>query len=233
MRIIVFSFFFVTCSLLASATSPEEYKVKHYRHELNISIGSIAPVSSWSNDYEKDVRSGFGRYDLEGTNVLLYKWGEAPGIYATNALKAASYYYHINHYVAVGGFFGYCNVKDNWGTPKLYELAEDRITAGLTDVKGTSLFIMPSAKWTCMNCRWCTLYMKLSCGVHYQRLHLDSDLIPAERREPYEKSHIGLAFNWTPFGWEVGSGKIRWFCEFGVGLNSNVQTGLTYRFGRY
>lgn len=233
MKSIVVSVLFVACAVCAFASSPEEYRVKHYRHELNLSIGNIAVVSSWSNDYEKDVRNGLGRYDLDGTTVLLYKWDEEPAIYAANALKAASYYYHFNHYVAAGGLFGFCSVKDHWGTPQLYELAAGKTTRGFTDVRGTSLFIMPSVKWKCMNCRWCSLYMKLSCGAHYQRLHLDSDLIPAEQKEPYEKSHVGFAFHITPFGWEIGSGRIRWFCEFGVGMNSNVQTGLTYRFRRY
>jgi len=35
------------------------------------------------------------------------------------------------------------------------------------------------------------------------------------------------------FGWEIRNQKVRWFIEFGLGLNPNFQTGLTYRFGRY
>lgn len=231
---VVLSFLSIVCSMSAFAANPEKSSVSLYRHEVNVNIGYIYVRSGWSNDYEKNLREIPGPYDLQGTTVLLYKWeNDVPKLKPTTPLISASYYYHLKPYLAIGTFFGFCGVRDSWGYPELYELKEKKKTTGDTDVKGTSLFFMPSVKLSVLNSRWCSLYMKLSAGIHYQSLYLDSDLLQVQQIDEKKENHVGFACNVTPFGWEIGTKNLRWFVEFGVGTNSNIQTGLTYRFGEY
>ena len=227
-------------ALYTSAFAQEqvESKTRYYRHEVNVSIGGIRVSSGWSNDYERSVMNQFGLVvgkagggSGPGTGIV-YQWEDDPDLGNDNALKAVSYYYHFNNRIAVGGLFGGCRVSDWLGYPEAYKPREIQKT-GYTDVKGTSLYLMPSVKWSWLNNRWCSLYMKATAGFHYQSLYLDSETIPKEQTDEYDRSHLSLGYYVTPFGWEIGKQKVRWFMEFGLGSNANFQTGLTYRFGRY
>ena len=57
--------------------------------------------------------------------------------------------------------------------------------------------------------------------------------IEREQTDEYKDHHLGLAYNITPFGWEIGKQKVRWLMQFGFNSSVNFQTGLTFRFGRY
>lgn len=221
-----------------SEKQAKESKTRYYRHEVNVSIGGVNVRSGWSDDYENNVMERFGlvvgRFGAShgpGTGVW-FEWEDKPSLSTDNSLKAISYYYHFDHHIAIGGLFGFCNVKDCLGYPEVYKEGETQKT-GYTDVKGTSLFIMPSAKWSWVNNRWCSLYMKVSAGFHYQSLYLNSETIPSEQTDEYKKKHLGFAYYVTPIGWEIGRQKVRWFMELGLGSNTNFQTGLTYRFKRF
>ena len=229
--------FLLTSTFIVNASNPKESKTRYYKHEVNVSIGGVGVRSGWSNDYEQSVMNRFGLVvgragggNGAGTGVI-YEWDDGPDLTNDNALKAVSYYYHFNNRIAVGGLFGGCRIYDWLGYPEVYKQGEIQKT-GYTDVKGTSLFLMPSVKWSWLNNRWCSLYMKASAGLHYQNLYLDSETIPKEQTDEYDKSHLGRYYI-TPFGWEIGKQKVRWFMEFGIGSNKNFQTGLAYRFGRY
>ena len=234
MKYIVISFFLIS-AISAFASEPEKTKTRYYRHEISISIGGSTVRSKWSDSYEYDVKDAFGNYKRNGTNVLLYKWEHNEGLKTRNVLKTVSYYYHLDNSAAIGVLFGFCNVQYELGYPEFYELelSIGNMKKGYTDVRGTSFFLMPSFKGTWLNNSWCSLYAKVSAGVHIQNLYLDSDLIPAEQKDDYNKSHMDFAYCFTPFGWEIGKQKVRWYVEFGLGSNSNIQTGLIYRFGRY
>ena len=213
-----------------SEKQAKESKTRYYRHEINVSIGGIGVRSGWSNDYENSVMDRFGLVVLKaGSNGVVYESKGKPDLGTDNPLKAISYYYHLDQRIAVGGLFSFCNVQDRLGYPEVYKKEEIQKN-GYTDVKGTSLFIMPSAKWSWVNNSWCSLYMKVSAGFHYQSLYLNSETIPSEQTDEYKKRHLGFAYYVTPFGWEIGRQKVRWFMEVGVGSNTNIQTGLKYRF---
>ena len=215
------------------ADEPKESKTRYYRHEVNVSIGGIRVRSGWSNDYERTVMNKFGLVvGKSGSNGVWYEWEDEPDLGNNNALKAVSYYYHFNHHIAVGGLFGGCRVRDWLGYPAVYRKDETQET-GFTDILGTSLFLMPSVKWSWLNNRWFSLYIKATAGFHYQSLYLDSETISKEQTDEYDKSHLSFGYYVTPFGWEIGKQKVRWFMEFGLGSNTNFQMGLTYRFGRY
>ena len=77
------------------------------------------------------------------------------------------------------------------------------------------------------------VYKPATAGFHYQSLYLDSETIPKEQTDEFDKSHLSLGYYITPFGWEIGKQKVRWFMEFGLGSNTNFQTGFTFRFWRY
>ena len=225
--------FAILVELHTVAQEPNESKTRFYRHEVNVSIGGGRVRSGWSDDYEQSVMNRFGLVvGRAGDGEVIYECIYNPDLGTDNPLKAISYYYHIDHHFAFGGMFGYCNVKDWLGYPESYKPGEIQKT-GYTDVKGTSLYLMPSVKWSWLNNRWCSLYMKATAGFHYQSLYLDSETIPNEQTDEFDKSHLSLGYYVTPFGWEIGKQKVRWFMEFGLGSNANFQTGLTYRFGRY
>lgn len=211
----------------------KESKTRYYRHEVNVSIGGIRVRSGWSNDYERSVMNHFGLVvGKAGDGKVVYESLESPDLGNHNALKALSYYYHLNYHIAIGGLLGCCSVSDWLGYPEVYKPGETQKT-GYTDVKGASWFLMPSVKWTWLNNHWCSLYMKATAGFHHQSLHLDSETIPKAETDEFDKSHLSIGYYITPFGWEIGRQKVRWFMEFGLGSNTNFQTGLSYRFGRY
>ena len=237
-RIVILLCIALVIPVSSFADEPEESDTRNYRHEINVSIGGIRVHSGWSNDYERSVMNLFGLVvgkagggSGPGTGII-YQWEDGPDLRSDNALKAVSYYYHFNNRIAVGGLFGGCCVRDWLGYPEVYKPEEIQKT-GYTDVKGTSLYLMPSVKWSWLNNRWCSFYMKATAGFHYQSLYLDSETIPKEQTVDFDKSHLSLGYYLTPFGWEIGKQKIRWFMEFGLGSNTNFQTGLTFRFGRY
>ena len=215
------------------ASEPDNSRARYYRHEVNVSIGNIRVRSGWSDDYERSVMNRFGLVvGKEGNEKVIYEMKGGPDLRTDNPLKAISYYYHLDHHFAVGGMFGFCNIQDRLGYPKVYRQEEIQKT-GYTNVKGTSLFIMPSVKWSWLNNRWCSIYMKAATGFHYQSLHLDSESTPKNQADEYDKSHLNFGYYITPFGWEIGKQQVRCFMEFGLGSNTNFQVGLTYRFGRY
>ena len=233
MRELVISVISLVFVLSSFAQEPKTSKTRYYRHEMNVNIGRIGVRSGWSNDYERSMMNQFGLVvGRTGDGKVVYEWKDDPDLGTDNPLKAISYYYHIDHHIAVGGMFGFCNVHDWLEYPKVYRQSEIQKT-GDTDVRGTSIFLMPSVKWSWLNNQWCSLYMKATAGCHYQSLYLDSEAIPKEQTDEFDKNHLSLGFYVTPFGWEIGTQKVRWFMEFGFGTNTNLQTGLTYRFGRY
>ena len=218
---------------IVGATETEKDKTRYYRHEVNVGVGSIGACSSWSSDYERSVMNHFGLVAVKtgishgpGTGIV-YGWDDddVPDLRSDNALKCVSYYYHFNNRIAVGGLFGGCRVFDWLGYPVVNKSGEIQKT-GYTDVKGTSLYLMPSIKWAWLNNRWCSLYMKATAGFHYQSLYLNSETIPKEQTDEFDKSHLSLGYYVTPFGWEIGKQKVRWFMEFGLGSNTNFQTGV-------
>lgn len=215
----------------------KESKVKFYRHEISLSIYGIGVQSGWSDDYENSVMNRFGLVVGEGGigypgEGVLYRYFDRPNLKEDSTPIAINYYYHLDHHVALGGFFGFSKAEDWLGYPEVYKQDEIQKT-GYTYVKGTSLFLMPSVKWSWLNLSWCSFYATASAGLHYQSLHLDSETIPREQTDEYKDHHLGLAYNITPFGWEIGKQKVRWLMQFGFNSSVNFQTGLTFRFGRY
>lgn len=240
MRRLLLSVIGSTLYISAFAQEIAVSKTCYYRHEVNVSIGTIGVRSGWSNDYERSLMNQFGLVVGKtgmshgpGTGIV-YAGDNDPDLRRGNALKTVNYYYHFNRRIAVGGLFGGCRVRDWLGYPEVYKPKPGEIQkTGYTDVKGTSWFLMPSVKWSWLNNRWCSLYAKATAGFHFQSLYLDSEAIPKEQTDEYDNSHLSLGYYVTPFGWEIGKWKVRWFIEFGLGSNSNFQTGLTYRFERY
>ena len=237
MRRILLSVIISALYTSAFAQEPVKNKTRYYRHEVNVGLGLIGVRSGWSNDYERSVMNQFGLVagSVGGgsrTGEIIYEGNDSPNLRFNTPLMSTSYYYHFNKRIAVGGLFGGCRVHDWLGYLDVHEQEEVQKT-GYTYVKGTSLFLMPSLKWSWLNNRWCSLYMKATAGLHYHALHLDSETIPKEQTEEYDKNHLSLGYYFTPFGWEIGKQKVRWFMEFGFGSNTNFQIGLTYRFRKY
>ena len=65
-------------------------------------------------------------------------------------------------------------------------------------------------------------------------LNFKSDIIPQEKvGDLKDKSSMHFAYTLTPFGWEIGKQKVRWFMEWGIGSSYNFKMGLAYRFERF
>ena len=223
------------CGLKLFASNQKESKVRYYRHEVNVGIGYSTVRTGWSDEYEKSVMDRFGLVvGMGGQDGVIMQSKGHPNLRQNTpyiSYISLGYYYHLSHNWAVGGYAGYLKENDWLGYPKIYNDKEYQ-KRGYTDVKGTSLFMMPSVKWLWMNSRWCSLYSKASAGFHYQSLHLDSEILTNEETQEFKKSHMGFAYVITPIGWEIGKRNIRFLMEFGLGSNSNLRIGIVYRFGR-
>lgn len=191
------------------SSEPKDGKTSYYRHEVNVGIGMMFLSCKQWDYYEDNIFASFhvGREH--------YMWDTHP----TSGLHLG-YYYHFNPRIAAGVLTAFTSTS--------VELENE-----IDRIKNKSAFLVPTFKWSFLNSRWCSLYMKASAGVHYQKLSFESGTIPKEKTSKFDENKWRLAYIVTPFGWEVGRQKVRWFIEFGLGSNTNLQTGLTYRFGRY
>ena len=225
------------CSIGVSlAQGKKESKTRYYRHEISIGIGGSDLETGWSDDYAGGLMNKFGLVSAKcGSDGVVYEWNDNYNLDGGGWLYL-NYYYHLNHTVAFGGYLGIFEASENLGFPEDYfydNHQNTNIRRGYTDIKGHSVFLMPSAKLPWLNNRWCSLYSKLSAGLHFQSLYLDSEALSEEEIAPYDKSHVSLAYSVVPLGLEIGKRNIRWFMEVGIGSNTNFITGFSYRFGRY
>lgn len=223
-------------SISTFATSFKQSRTRYYRHELNVSIGSINPSNSGSDSYEKKLMSRFGLVSAgshDGEFVHECDSKNDPDLGMNSTLMTLGYYYHINERLALGGYLNYVKVGDTLGWYKPHKLNGITMT-GLSEVSGSSFFLMPTLKYSWLNNRWCSLYSKAVFGLHYQSLKFESEMIPQELVGNLKNcKNVTLAYSFIPLGWEVGRKRIRWFMELGLGSNTNFKLGLTYRFSRF
>ena len=223
------------CSIGVSlAQDKKESKTRYYRHEISIGIGGSGLETGWSDDYAGGLMDKFGLVSLKGgSDGVADEWNDTYSL--SGGGLYLNYYYHLNHTVAFGCYLGIFNESETLGFPEDYNNNHQNanIKRGYTDIKGHSIFLMPSAKLSWLNNRWSSLYSKLSAGLHFQSLYLESEGLSEEEIAPYDKSHVSLAYSVVPFGLEIGKRKIRWFMEVGIGSNTNFITGFSYRFGKY
>lgn len=234
---------FISLSLLCIitfASNPKKSRTRYYRHEVNVSIGGINPSNSGSDSYERKLMDRFDLVPSKGSfGDGLVAWSDGdPNLRTASTLLTLGYYYHINKHIALGGYFNYAKVEDElgWEEPYIYDTINGYPISwtGFSYVKGKSFFLMPAIKFSWLNNRWCSLYSKASCGINYQTLKFESEVIPQRMVENLSKNNnVRFAYTFTPFGWEIGKQKVRWFIEWGLGSNSNVKMGLSYRFKRF
>lgn len=248
----LFIFFLVICGNLSAQEDTNSFSLnrkktesetKYYRHEVNISRTGIFLRDNQWKDYEKKIWRSLA-YEREHDNG--FGWGES------SSGTLISYYYHFNKYLAVGGVIAFTTYEESLSgdykvpvqIPDYYwnyetntennrymtEYISKHFSSG--NIKANSIFLMPSVKIYCLNCKWCSLYIKMYAGLHFQRFSSDNEEIPLKSDEDFNENKTSFIFIATPFGWEVGKQKVRGFFEFGLGSNTNIQIGLTYRFGR-
>ena len=232
-------------SVLLLAQEPQESKTRYYRHEVNVSrTVMFMPRSQWK-DYEDKVSGAMSiEHQAEGG------WIDLGPLSRGTLIR---YYYHLNHRIAVGGLTAFTTYESSLSGDYLIptqipydyydykehslketyrtEYASQHVSGG--KIREKSFFMMPSLKWSWLNNSWCSMYMKVSAGLHYQILEADTGEIPLKSDDDMDENKFQLSYLATPFGWEIGKQKVRWFMELGLGSNINFQTGLTYRFGRY
>ena len=198
---------------------------RYYRHEVNVSFAIMSlPDSQWE-DYIDNVYDALSIEHSRGLRLFPF----SPTSRSKGVLL--SYYYHINPYIALGAMTAFTKNSDS-----LYKFDEGKYKGvAIIDgnFSGKFFFFMPSFKCSFLNCHWCSLYTKASIGLHSEWLKTEVKVSESETYEDFKKNKLRFAYMWTPFGWEVGKQNVRGFFEFGIGLNSNLQIGLTYRFGRY
>ena len=225
----------------------EPRQTTYYRHEVNVGWGGMfVRKRQWRGYYDliaSDFRIGNMGYDL-------FSFRASGGLHF-------GYYYHLNKRLAVGMLAAFTRFSKSYyyyekevlvpvGNENVWNEATQRYVQEpiyknqieeVNELCGTakyrSVFILPTAKWSWMNCNWCSLYVKGGIGIHVMRQTFDSDLFPDSETARYNKNKVYLAYLLTPIGWEIGRQNIRWFAEVGFGSNTNFQVGMTYRFGRY
>lgn len=231
--------------MMTMASEPEKSKTRYYRHEVNVSLtGMIMPRNQW-DDYEYKV---YGAMAFERDYDNGFRW-----FGPSSSGTLISYYYHLTHRIAIGAMTAFTTHGSSlsgdyvvpvqipyeyWDSKEhtLKELYRTKYTSEYVSggkIREKSFYLMPSLKWSWLNNSWCSLYMKASLGLHYQRLEADTGEIPLKSNEDLDESKLRLAYIATPFGWEIGKQKVRGFFELGFGSNTNLQIGLSYRFGRY
>lgn len=205
-----------------------ESSVRYYRHEVNVSRTAMFLRESQWNDYENKAWSSLA-YEREHDNG--FRWFSAESSSGT----LISYYYHFNNYLAVGGIVAFTtheeSISGDYMMPWYPTGYKSQYLSG-GEIKAKSTFLMPSVKLYCLNSSWCSLYVKLSGGVHLQHFSLDNGEIPLKNEDNLSERKTSPVILVTPFGWEVGKQNLRGFIELGLGSNTNLQIGLTYRFWR-
>ena len=231
---------FLLCLPISVLNAQKKSSTRYYRHEINLSMGGMNVKNSSSEAYEYQLMDKFNLVSANSSfnDGLVWTDDGKPDLRMESTLMTLGYYYHINERIAVGGYFSFVKVQDNlgWEEPYVYDYIDGHplTWTGFSYVKGKSVFLMPSFKWSWLNNRWCSLYSKMSCGLNYMNLNFKSDIIPQEKvADLRDKSSMHFAYTFTPFGWEIGKQKVRWFIECGFGSNNNFKMGLTYRFGRF
>lgn len=219
------------------AEAQEQKPIRLYRHEISIGLAGNNVRSPWSDDYVQTVMNDFDLSIRSRGFFCEHHYSvTTPDLRWDKGIYVLDYYYHINHHLAVGGFLQGLHVNEALGYIKNhyndygYDGQED---AHICDIDGWSFFLMPTVKWSWVNRRWCRFYSKVSLGLHYQRLHLDSDSIPKDVIDKYRQNHISAAYVLTPFGWEIGRKHFRWFMEFGYSRTLRFKMGLIYRFHEF
>ena len=177
-----------------------ESKTRYYRHEVNVSrTGIIMPRSQW-DDYEDKV---YGAMSIEHQDE-----GFGIGLGPSSSGTLISYYYHLNHRIAVGAMTAFTthdsSLSGDYIVPvqipyEYWDSKEHTLKEGYrTDytskyvsggkIREKSFYLMPSLKWSWLNNSWCSLYMKASLGLHYQRLEADTGEIPLKSDEDLDES---------------------------------------------
>lgn len=183
------------------AQETNKSKTQYYRYEMNVSmIRVFLPESQW-DDYEDRVYDALA-YQRDHDNGFAIFPSSAGGI-------SISYYYHLSHRLAIGTMaaFTTCETSLNGDfrvpvqVPYEYWDREERIMKKYYEteytthyfsggkIKGKSFFLLPSLKWSWLNNSWCSLYMKASIGLHYQRLETDAKDVPLKRDEDLDESN--------------------------------------------
>jgi hypothetical protein len=231
---------FLICLPASVLNAQKKSNTRYYRHEVNLSIGGMNVQSSTTDGYEYQLMDKFNLVPAKASyDDGLVGWSDGePDLSMASTLMTLGYYYHINERIALGGYFSFVKVEDElgWEEPYVYDHIDGYplTWTGFSYVKGKSVFLMPSFKWSWLNNRWCSLYSKVSCGLNYMNLNFKSDVIPQEKvGDLKDNNSIHFAYTLTPFGWEIGKQKVRWFMEWGFGSNFNFKMGLTYRFERF
>lgn len=248
MRRIILFFIGLLVGIYSFAGDGQMSKTIYYRHEVNVALGVYFYLKDQRKDYENHVKDilPVGREHDEG--------GVGPFNFDASSGIQISYYYHLNRIIALGGMFAFLSNDDNslgeyeeisiseydkqrQGYARTYDDIRNgkyiKWTSHDCHIKQKDLFVLPSAKFSWLNNSWCSLYSKLSLGVHYQHFGLSSDTLTEEQIEESKDSKVRFAYVILPIGLEIGKQKVRGFFELGFGSNTNLQIGLTYRFGRY
>ena len=229
-------------SLSATASGQEEKCVSYYRHEVNVGVGAVFLHSSQYKPFDERIRAVFP----VGSISYLSFDGVPGGVHL-------GYYYHLNERFSVGIMAAFLSYEESYDCYEIevevpvgeywdvinkklvkeYQTEKETVHKSPGYIKESSTLLLPSFKWNWVNCRWCSLYSKVYAGVHFQKFKFKSDIFPVEKTSKYDENKTYFTYAVTPIGWEIGRRNIRWFAEFSVGSNVNIQTGLTYRFGRY
>ncbi len=210
------SAFCIILGIYSFVGNPPESKTRYYRHEVNISrAGMIMPRSQW-DDYEDKVYGAMSiGHQAEGFGMVL-------GPSSSGTLISCCY--HLNHRIAIGAMTAFTThdslLSGDYIVPvqisyEYWDSKEHTLKEGYrTDytskyvsggkIREKSFYLVPSLKWSWLNNSWCSLYMKASIGVHYQRLETDTGEIQLKNDENLDESKLRLAYIATPFGWEIG-----------------------------
>ena len=234
LTIILISIFLISKGMLLCAQTQEASDGRFYRHEISVGYTGISMSDEHWKDFEKKVYQSIAYERAHDNGIRIFGIGTA-GI-------SVCYNYHFNHRIAIGAMTAFTTFDES--------LSNDYITGYTTDnygrrsdyrteyieggrIKLYSFFILPSLKWSWMNCRWCSLYSKGSLGWNYQQLKANTGPLP--RKDDSNLDEKNSRFEWAvaPIGWEIGTRQLRYYMEWGLGNNRYFQIGLLFRFRRY
>ena len=208
---------------------------KFYRHELSFGVGIYTNL--------RDGRFRSLTNDMRNNHGFEEVYDDFCGIETGPVSLKAAYFYHLNKKLALGLQYTYS---------QYYEVTMrkdiDQGSYYSDNIHAKSHAFLLGAKYNWLEYRACNLYSRVALGMMHRHISFNPELGHYSHDEngnpitppqicPYEKYYTNIkenkwlpAYQISPIGVEAGRGMLRFFMEFGYGIDGVFSFGLNFNF---